>query len=368
MAIRAQRGSIRKRKSGGTLKWLGSYWEDGHHKSPTLGLCSEMTKAQAQAALDKLVRPLNEQAGAVPYSLDGFTRQVVYPWCERGWKYSTRVTTEERINRLILGRIGDTPLSSCTRSFLQDFLDQVATTGLSHSTVLHTRWDLNLIFKMAVNDGLLPRNPAELLHAPRGQRNEKRVLTLPQAIIILAALGLRERLIVKLAGICGMRPGEIAGLQWHDIQPTKLTVERRVYRGKIDTPKTQQSVRAVALPKSVNDDITEWRNTSRNTTPDAWVFPTENGKSPLWINTLWYDHIRPTLQKLGLDWATYQVLRRSAVTLLNAHGADGTIVAAQCGHSVDTSTNVYNKVGLERQLAAVQTLDNALTSAPQRAS
>jgi hypothetical protein len=29
---------------------------------------------------------------------------------------------------------------------------------------------------------------------------------------MLAILDLRERLIVKLAGICGMRPGEIVGL------------------------------------------------------------------------------------------------------------------------------------------------------------
>jgi hypothetical protein len=50
----------------------------------------------------------------------------------------------------------------------------------------------------------------------------------------------------------------------------------------------------------------------------------------------------------------YQVLRRSAVSLLNAQGADGTIVAAQCGHTVDTSINIYNKVGLDRQLAALQ--------------
>jgi hypothetical protein len=56
----------------------------------------------------------------------------------------------------------------------------------------------------------------------------------------------------------------------------------------------------------------------------------------------------------------YQVLRRSAVSLLNADcGADPTIIA-QCGHTVDTSINVYNKVGLDRQLAAVQKLDNAL--------
>ena len=58
---------------------------------------------------------------------------------------------------------------------------------------------------MAVNDALLERNPAALLHAPRGKKREQPVLNLQQAIIILSALGVRERLIVKLAGICGMR-------------------------------------------------------------------------------------------------------------------------------------------------------------------
>ena len=90
------------------------------------------------------------------------------------------------------------------------------------------------------------------------------------------------------------------------------------------------------------------------------MFPSENGNTPLWANNAWYDKIHHTLATLGMGWVNYQVLRRSAVSLLNAHGADGTIVAAQCGHAVDMSTNVYNKVGIERQLSAVQTLDDAL--------
>jgi len=57
---------------------------------------------------------------------------------------------------------------------------------------------------------------------------------------------------------------------------------------------------------------------------------------------------------------TFQALRRTAVTLLNAHGANATIVAAQCGHTVDVSTNVYNKIGIERQHEAINKLANAL--------
>ena len=71
-----------------------------------------------------------------------------------------------------------------------------------------------------------------------------------------------------------------------------------MYRGKIDTPKTQGSNRAAALPESVIDDINEWRGISRNTVPGDWVFPSENGKTPLWANNAWYDKIKPILTKL----------------------------------------------------------------------
>jgi integrase len=284
----------------------------------------------------------------------------VFPWYRRKWKHSTAQTSEDRIDHHLLKELGNKPLAAFTRTLLQDFLDAKAGAGLSHSTVAHLRWDCQLIFRMAVNDGILARNPAELLHTPRGAVREKRVLTLQQAMLIIAALDVRERLIVKLAGICGMRPGKVVGLQWHDITASALLVERRVYGGKIDTPKTRGSKRKVALPTSVMSDINEWRNTSPNTQPDDWVFPSENGRTSMWANNAWYRTIRPTLSKVGLGWVNYQVLRRSAVTLLNATGADGTIVAAQCGHTVDVSTNVYNTIGLERQLQAVQTLDNIL--------
>jgi integrase len=86
---------------------------------------------------------------------------------------------------------------------------------------------------MAVNDGFTACNPAELLHTPNGTRKERRVLTIDQARWMLSTLGLRERLIVKLAGICGMRPGEIVGLQWADLTPEGLRITRAPYRGVI---------------------------------------------------------------------------------------------------------------------------------------
>ena len=80
MGLRAQRGSVRKRKSGGVWTWLGE-WRDGKtHHSKNLGKVAEISKAEPKDALAKLVQPVNEQRGIVEFSLQGFARQVVFPW------------------------------------------------------------------------------------------------------------------------------------------------------------------------------------------------------------------------------------------------------------------------------------------------
>jgi integrase len=360
MGARRQTGSLRKRKSGGITVWLGLWYENGHRRAKTLGPISTMTKTEAQNALAVIVQRINKQHHVKEYTLRNFTEQVVYPWYERKWKASTKQTTEDRINRHILSALGDKQLSLFTRDKLQDVLDTMAERGLSPSTIAHVRWDIHQIFRMAVNEELLNRNPAELLHIPRGKKRDRPVLTAQQLQLAITALSLRERLIVKLAGICGMRPGEIIALQDGDINDNTLNVQRRYYRGKIDTPKTNNSIRTIALPRSVADDLNAWREQRHANDPEDWLFPSENDK-PLWANTLWYDFIKPALQKIGLGFVNYQVLRRTAVTLLNSTAnADATIIAAMLGHTVDVSLNTYNKVGIERQRTAVQTLDNEL--------
>jgi integrase len=365
---RAQHGSLRRRKSGGSWTWLGTWWDDGHRRAKTLGRCSEMTKTEAQMALDQLVTPLNEQSGASAWTLQGFTRQVVFPWYRRSWKASTAMTTSDRQDHHILKELGNKPLSWFNRSVLQDFLDRKSASGLSQSTVAHLRWDLRQIFRMAVNDGLLQRNPAELLHAPKRSATKRPALTIQQLQTIHTVLDLRERLIVSLAGISGLRPGEVCGLKWTDIHPDGLHIERAIYRGIIQTPKTHHSIRTAAISLSIRADLEEWRNQARYRKPDDWIFACEHGRTPLAHGNVLRKRIQPALKPLGLGWVNFQVLRRTAVTLLNASGADATLVAAQCGHTVNVSINTYNRVGIQRQQEAINTLSNVITMPGRKAS
>lgn len=93
-----------------------------------------------------------------------------------------------------------------------------------------------------------------------------------EALRCFAALEIRERLIVKLAVLAGLRPGEIFGLQWGHF---------------IDSPKSSHSVRKAALSAGILDEIRAWKSMSLNTNDDAWVFPSETGKTPLWRDNLW---------------------------------------------------------------------------------
>jgi integrase len=340
------------------------FWYDttGQRKSKTLGTATSMSKTEAQEALDAIVRPVNEQRQTAPATFANFVKDVVLPTKRRQWKESTRMSTEERINRVLIPAFSDTPISAIKRNDLQDFLDKLAKNGTAWSIIAHTRWDLSMICKFAHNEGLISRNPAALLHIPDGPTRERRVLTIDQARILFSAFPVRERLILKLCGLAGLRPGEALALQWHDLTDKGLRITRRVYRGVIDVPKSKKGNRIAALSTSIISDLNEWRELSPNTKPENWIFPSENGKTPLWPTNVWYDKIRPTLQTLNLSWVNYQVLRRSAATLMNQLGIDGKIVADQLGHTLDVSQNVYTQAGIKRQQESVNQLDDAITA------
>lgn len=63
---------------------------------------------------------------------------------------------------------------------------------------------------------------------------------------------------VKLAILAGMRPGEILALTWGEMKSTYANIRQRVYRGVIDSPKTEQSFRKAALSEGLLHEIEEW--------------------------------------------------------------------------------------------------------------
>jgi integrase len=211
---------------------------------------------------------------------------------------------------------------------------------------------------MALAEGVVERNPATTLFTPRNCRasKPKRVLEPIQVLALCEALRLREKLAARLAACEGMRPGEILALRREDIGDSYLWVRRRLYKANVDTPKTERSVRQVALTTGTAQLLTEWLNLLPYKEPDAWLFPSESGK-PVSRDNLWRRYMLPKLKVIGLEWATFQVMRRTFATLSKKAGVDPHTRSAQMGNTVDVNENEYAVAGFEDKLAAVRRLE-----------
>ena len=132
-----------------------------------------------------------------------------------------------------------------------------------------------------------------------------------------------------------------------------------MYRGAVDTPKTDQSIRKAALPEGLLRDIEAWKSFAVEVREDAWVFPSER-MTPLSKDNCWRRSMFPRLEKVGLGWANFQVMRRTHATLMNALGINGKLVADQLGHSLDVNQNVYTQSSVESRLEMVNQLEKSL--------
>jgi integrase len=355
---RYQSGSLKKR----CRKWIGQWWEGPRRRNRVLGPISTMTKSEATSALNEILAGLKVSQGDLTkdMTLRQFIGGVYYPFYRRKWKRSTAANNINRVNTHVIPVFGDRRVTNFRRDDLQGFLDAKCAAGLSFSMVDHLRWDLKQMFDMAVAEDLIGKNPAKLLFTPGGaKRNERLVMTIEEVKRCFAVLDLRELLIVQLAIIGGLRPGEIFGLTWKRVGPDYADIRQRVYKGEIDSPKTVQSVRRAALSHGVLYALEQWKARSLNTNPEAWVFPSERN-TPLSRDNLLRRSIIPKLKSVGLAWVNFQVMRRTHSTLMNNMGVEGKLVADQLGHSLDVNQNVYTKSPVERRKEFVDQLERSL--------
>ena len=355
---RFQRGSLQKRKSGGCWNWIAFWWEDGHRRGQLLGPCSTMSRPEALAKMGKRLQSVNAHAVRPRvWLLEDWIREVFLPFSRRKWKLSTAATTGDRIRKHLIADLGSVEMPSLTRDHLQQYLEQKAASGLSFSLVDHLRWDLRAICRLATHDRLFTHNPAEMLFTPRRLAPPTRRLLCPEQIqAILQELDLREQLIVRLALLSGMRPGEILALQWKHVAPDHIAVVQRLYRGQLDRPKSERSQRTVALSSTTHALIRQWRP-QVSADPDAWVFPSARSTTPLGRDNTWRRLIAPKLKPTGLDWATFQVMRRTHASLCRQAGIDPKLVADQLGHGLGVNLDVYTVADLDQRQQAVQILE-----------
>jgi len=347
--------------------WVLLYRDGDTRKYATLGLYSKMSKTQAEEKRDALIIEANTRNAVAPdphITFGEFLEGVALPFLRSKWKRSTAATSENRIKHHLLLEYGDTRLADLGLKGLQSFLNAKAET-LSKSSVAHLRWDLHSIFKLAMAEGYADRDPTAALYTPRQAAvSENRSMNKEEVEQYINTLEQRECVIAHLAIFVGMRPGEILALQRRHVNGDcrEVIIDQRLYRGDIDTPKTDNSARTVAIPPKTAKLLKEWMELVGRR-PKAWVFASENALTPMWRDNVWYRHMKPKLETIGLEWATFQVLRRTHASLGHDAGIDPKVAADQRGHGIGVAIDVYTKAALSRRAEAAEQLENAVLTA-----
>jgi integrase len=196
---------------------------------------------------------------------------------------------------------------------------------------------------------LVRRNVARLTRTPAGRKTERRSLTPDEARALVAAVaGDHLEALVIIGLTMGLRPGELTGLSWRDVDLDEgllhvrralLKENNRPVMGRLKTP---QSRRSLACPPIVVEALRRRRDFQRleraaagldwseQWAPEELVFTTTNG-TPIDASNL-RRYLRSALRRAKLDRLTPYELRHTAASLLSDEGQPMERVADLLGH------------------------------------
>ena len=77
---------------------------------------------------------------------------------------------------------------------------------------------MQVLFRLALRDGLVAVNPTNGLDLPKGSGKRDRIASPQEAAALIDALRPSDRALWGVAFYAGLRQGEIAALRWSDIE------------------------------------------------------------------------------------------------------------------------------------------------------
>jgi integrase len=256
-------------------------------------------------------------------------------------------TYRRDLDRHILPRLGKVPLVALDATTIDRFLAEL---DLAPSSVHRQYRTLHRMLRVAVDRGLLPRNPCDPVEPPRIPPVERTVLTVEQVDQLAEAITSRYRAWVYVMCYGGLRWSESIGLRRRDVAGARLVIAGQlIHRGRGEwervEPKTPQSRRTLTLPGFVADELTRHLDAYAGPGPDGLVFPTRNG-TPLQAASFRTNVFGRALANAQLPRVRIHDLRHTAVSLAIAAGVDPKASQARAGHSsigihLDTYGHLY---------------------------
>lgn len=263
--------------------------------------------------------------------------------------------------------IGDAILSNLTAQDLDELYDRKLAAGVGVRTVRYAHQTASVAFQNAVKKRLIPHNPArDADPPPMPRRVETVTLTFEEVEAFVAAASGTRYEALFVVGLCtGLRPGELLGLLWEDVDLSgeTLYVRRALaetkYSGLVprETTKTGKS-RAIALmPEAVAvlrahrarqaEEELRYRGLRED---HGLVFPNSEG-GYMANSNLSQRHFKPILKAAGLPEETrFYDLRHTFATNWIEAGESVEVLQRILGHSsYQITVDRYVKISGEFQ-------------------
>ncbi len=330
-------------------------------------------------AADKLAKAVADRNGGLAFDGGNLTLgEYLDRWLSDSVRGSVREGTARRYEELsrlhIKPTLGGVKL---TPGHLRGLYREKLEAGLSARTVNYVHRTLSKALKQAAADGLVPRNVASLVKAPRPTKREIRPLDRTQVKALFEAsseAGDRLGAIYVVAVHCGLRQGELLGLRWEDVdlEAGKLSVRRSLAWVKkepvFNRPKNGKG-RSIRLTRAAAEALKRHRaaqNAERLRLGGLWeegglVFPGERGQ-PMRAFSLTGGSFKRLLKRADLPEKTrFHDLRHTCATLLLLEGVHPKFVQELLGHTtisitLDTYSHVMPGMGDQAAVAMERAL------------
>lgn len=270
-------------------------------------------------------------------------------------------TYDYMLNNRINTALGHLKMEDISHVHITHLLDSMASNNLSSATIQKHYNVLSSIFKLALRNEMIQKNPMDKVDKPSVTYKPRVVYNSEELSELFQTLNGEENrqmaLMVKVALRTGMRKGELLALKWDDIDFEENTIYVRhslsytkVNGYQLKEPKTKKSIRKVAPPPQLMDELKVHKlvkEKERNNAMELWegghhffVFCTDFGK-PFFPNVpnRWLTRF---LKRKGLKKISFHDLRHTATTDLINKGANIYSISKRLGHSnIGTTFNVY---------------------------